>query len=233
MKEGIYLDKPSERLIGDLYADEHYFKKELKRHQQSFPFDPKPRYETYKRLFDIFVCLILLVPSILLIMLLAILIVLESPGSPIFSQVRVGQNGKLFVVHKMRSMKKDAEANGQKWAEKNDPRITRIGRFIRKVRLDELPQLYDILAGHMSLVGPRPEVPLLTRQFEQQHPGFVTRLLVKPGLTGLAQVNGGYDIAPEKKWQIDCDYIQRRSWKLDLKIIGWTILTILTREGAR
>ena len=166
-------------------------------------------------------------------MLLAILIVLESPGSPIFSQVRVGQNGKLFVVHKMRSMKKDAEANGQKWAEKNDPRITRIGRFIRKVRLDELPQLYDILAGHMSLVGPRPEVPLLTRQFEQQHPGFVTRLLVKPGLTGLAQVNGGYDITAEKKWQIDCDYIQRRSWKLDLKIIGWTILTILTREGAR
>lgn len=227
------MDKSSELLINQALRDQRFLKNELLSHLTLFPFDPKPQYETNKRIFDIFFCLFLLIPASIIILILSILIVIESPGSPIFTQVRVGLNGQLFIVHKMRSMKKNAEANGQKWAEKNDPRITRIGRFIRKVRLDELPQIYDILLGHMSLIGPRPEVPLLTRQFEQQHPGFVTRLLVRPGLTGLAQVKGGYDINAYEKWQIDCEYIQKRNWKLDLKILGWTILTILTREGAR
>lgn len=233
MKEGINLNKSSELILNKLKNDECYLENKLNQYLPNFLFDPKPQYETNKRIFDIFVCLFLLIPASFIIIILSILIVLESPGSPIFSQVRVGLNGKLFIVHKMRSMKKDAEINGQKWAEKNDPRITRIGRFIRKVRLDELPQIYDILLGHMSLIGPRPEVPLLTRQFEQQHPGFVIRLLIRPGLTGLAQVRGGYENSAFDKWQIDCEYILTRNWKLDLKILYWTFITILTREGAR
>ena len=131
-------------------------------------------------------------------------------------------------------MKTDAEKiGGAQWAEKDDPRITKIGRFIRKTRIDELPQLVNILKGDMSLIGPRPERPELTYEFEQDIPGFIDRLLVKPGLTGWAQVNGGYDITPAEKLVLDLEYINNRSIMLDMKIILKTAKVVLTGDGAR
>ncbi|MEB9429949.1 sugar transferase, partial [Bacillus cereus] len=163
----------------------------------------------------------------------SLLIILESPGSPFYLQERLGMNGRKFNVIKLRSMRNDAEKNGAKWAEKNDPRITKIGLFIRKTRIDELPQLFNILKGEMSLVGPRPERPMFTEKFEREIPGFKKRLEVKPGLTGWAQVNGGYEITPREKLRLDIYYINNSSLLLDFKIILKTIKVVCTGDGAR
>lgn len=168
-----------------------------------------------------------------IILIFSLLIILESPGSPFYYQERLGFNGKKFKVMKLRSMRNDAEKNGAKWAEKNDPRITRIGLFIRKTRIDELPQLLNILKGEMSLVGPRPERPIFTEMFEKEIPGFKKRLKVKPGLTGWAQVNGGYEITPREKLELDIYYINHSSIMLDLNIILKTVKVVLTGNGAR
>ncbi len=174
--------------------------------------------------------LIILAPVMLIF---SLLIILESPGSPFYSQERLGINGRKFNVIKLRSMRNDAEKNGAKWAEKNDPRITKIGLFIRKTRIDELPQLFNILKGEMSLVGPRPERPMFTEKFEREIPGFKKRLEVKPGLTGWAQVNGGYEITPREKLRLDIYYINNSSLLLDFKIILKTIKVVCTGDGAR
>lgn len=174
--------------------------------------------------------LIVLMPVILIF---SILIVLESPGSPFYLQERLGLNGKRFRVIKLRSMRNDAEKNGAKWAEKNDPRVTKIGLFIRKTRIDELPQLFNILKGEMSLVGPRPERPIFTEKFERDIPGFKKRLEVKPGLTGWAQVNGGYEVTPKEKLNLDVYYINHASIILDFKIIIKTVRVVITGDGAR
>ncbi|HDR4905610.1 TPA: exopolysaccharide biosynthesis polyprenyl glycosylphosphotransferase [Bacillus cereus] len=174
--------------------------------------------------------LIILTPVILIF---SLLIILESPGSPFYLQERLGLHGKRFNVIKLRSMRNDAEKNGAKWAEKNDPRITKIGLFIRKTRIDELPQLFNILKGEMSLVGPRPERPIFTEKFELEIPGFKTRLEVKPGLTGWAQVNGGYEITPKEKLKLDIYYINHASIILDFKIIIKTVRVVITGDGAR
>ncbi|MEK4745236.1 MULTISPECIES: sugar transferase [unclassified Bacillus (in: firmicutes)] len=174
--------------------------------------------------------LIVLMPVILIF---SIFIVLESPGSPFYLQERLGMNGKKFKVIKLRSMRNDAEKNGAKWAEKNDPRVTKIGFFLRKTRIDELPQLINILKGDMSLVGPRPERPMFTEKFEKEIPGFKRRLEVKPGLTGWAQINGGYEITPEEKLKLDIQYINNSNLLLDLKIIVKTVKVVCTGEGAR
>ncbi|WP_088291053.1 sugar transferase [Bacillus mycoides] len=174
--------------------------------------------------------LIVLMPVILIF---SILIVLESPGSPFYLQERLGLNGKRFRVIKLRSMRNDAEKNGAKWAEKNDPRVTKMGLFIRKTRIDELPQLFNILKGEMSLVGPRPERPIFTEKFERDIPGFKKRLEVKPGLTGWAQVNGGYEITPKEKLNLDVYYINHASIILDFKIIIKTVRVVITGDGAR
>src|SRR5699024_7760636 len=113
--------------------------------------------------------------------------------------------------------------NGAKWALANDPRVTRVGKFIRKTRIDELPQVINIIKGDMSLVGPRPERPMFTAEFSKEIPGFTKRLSVKPGLTGWAQVNGGYDITPEEKLNLDLYYINNKSLKTDLSILFKTI----------
>ena len=136
-------------------------------------------------------------------------------------------------IHKLRSMRIDAEANGQKWAEDDDPRITKVGKFIRKHGIDELPQLIDVLFGRMSLIGPRPEVPKLTVEFNAENPGFVTRLMVAPGLSGWAQINGGYNVTPKEKWILDNEYIEQRGFKMYFKIFYLTIKTVLTGEGAK
>lgn len=167
------------------------------------------------------------------ILIFSILIILESSGAPFYLQERLGLKGKKFRVVKLRSMRNDAEKNGPKWAEKNDPRITKIGAFIRKTRIDELPQLFNILKGDMSLVGPRPERPMFTEKFEQEIPGFRKRLMVKPGLTGWAQVNGGYEITPKEKLNLDVYYINNASIVLDFKIIFRTVKVVITGDGAR
>ena len=190
-------------------------------------------YDYVKRLIDIILSIIGLIIGIPLIVIFSILIVLETPGSPIYKQERVGKNGKVFTIYKLRSMYNDAEKNGAQWAEKNDPRITRVGAFIRKTRIDEIPQLFNVLMGDMSIVGPRPERPIFTYQFNEEIPGFVYRLQVKPGLTGWAQVNGGYDMTPMEKWEADMYYIENRSLSIDLKIILKTVKIVLTGEGAR
>ena len=135
--------------------------------------------------------------------------------------------------HKLRSMRTDAEKFGAQWAEKNDPRITKVGKFIRKTRIDEIPQLFNILKGDMSIIGPRPERPEFTQEFNEEIPGFINRLAVKPGLTGWAQINGGYDITPQEKLVEDIYYIENRSILLDFKIILKTVKVVLTGHGAR
>ncbi|PFA05084.1 sugar transferase [Bacillus cereus] len=186
-----------------------------------------------KYILDIMFSLIGLLVLVPVILVFSILIMLESPGAPFYLQERLGLKGKKFRVIKLRSMRNDAEKNGAKWAEKNDPRITKIGMFIRKTRIDELPQLFNILKGDMSLVGPRPERPMFTEKFEQEIPGFKKRLKVKPGLTGWAQVNGGYEITPKEKLDLDVYYINHASIILDFKIIIKTVRVVITGDGAR
>jgi len=193
----------------------------------------KPAYGLVKRAMDIIFSTVGLTLSSPLVLIFAILIKAETSGPVFFLQERVGKDGNYFNVVKLRSMGVDAEKNGAKWAEKNDPRVTRVGAFIRKTRIDEIPQFINVLRGDMSLVGPRPERPVFTAQFDQQIPGFVDRLQIKPGLTGWAQVNGGYDITPTEKLRLDQYYLQHHSMNLDLKILLMTIKICITGSGAR
>lgn len=190
-------------------------------------------YLLLKRVIDIVLSVIGILLAFPIVMVFAIAIILETPGSPFFIQERVGKNGKCFNIIKLRSMKKDAEINGAKWAEVNDIRVTKVGSFIRKTRIDELPQLISVLKGDMSIIGPRPERPIFTEKFDKEIQGFKDRLLVKPGLTGLAQVNGGYDISPKEKLHYDLIYIKNLTFSLELKILVKTFKVVLTGEGAR
>lgn len=176
------------------------------------------------------ICFIITLP---LLILFCLAIKLESKGPAFFLQERVGLNGKTFYIIKLRSMNINAEKNGAQWATKDDPRITKIGALIRKTRIDEIPQLINILKGDMSLIGPRPERPIFTEQFNKQILGFKNRLAVKPGITGWAQVNGGYDISPGEKLKLDLYYIKNLNFILDIKIIFKTVKVIFTGEGAR
>ncbi|PEM93719.1 UDP-phosphate N-acetylgalactosaminyl-1-phosphate transferase [Bacillus wiedmannii] len=186
-----------------------------------------------KYIIDVILSLLGIIFASPFILMFSLLIILESPGSPFYFQERLGLNGNNFSVIKLRSMRNDAEKYGAKWAEKNDPRVTRIGLFIRKTRIDELPQLFNILKGDMSLVGPRPERAVFTEKFEKEIPGFKKRLKVKPGLTGWAQVNGGYEITPKEKLELDIYYINNAGIMLDLKIILKTVKVVITGDGAR
>ena len=186
-----------------------------------------------KRFLDIALSLIAFVIAFIPMCLVAIAIRLESKGPVIYKQVRLGKNEKPFTLYKFRSMRVDAEKNGMCWAAVNDPRVTKVGNFIRKVRLDELPQLVNILSGKMSIVGPRPERPEFYDKFDEYIDGFRMRMYVKPGLTGLAQVNGGYDLLPEEKILYDMEYIRTQSLKQDMKIVFQTVAVILGRKGAR
>ncbi|MFB5197491.1 sugar transferase [Neobacillus sp. KR4-4] len=191
------------------------------------------QYLYLKRAYDIFLATVGLIIALPIVLLFSILIVLETPGSPFYVQERLGKNGKRFKLMKLRSMNMDAEREGAKWAEVNDPRITKVGAFIRKTRIDELPQLVSVLKGDMSIVGPRPERPFFTAIFNKEIKGFEKRLLVKPGLTGLAQVSGGYDMSPREKLQYDLVYIQNLTFSLEVKIMVKTFKVIFTGEGAR
>ncbi len=190
-------------------------------------------YDVFKRMMDIVLALIGLIIGIPLIIIFGIAIVLETPGGIFYTQERLGKRGKVFKIYKLRSMVSNAEENGAQWAKKNDSRITKVGSFIRKTRIDEIPQLFNVLKGDMSIIGPRPERPIFTEKFNKEIPGFINRLQVKPGITGWAQVNGGYEITPKEKQELDMYYIENRSFKLDLLIIFKTIKVVLTGDGAR
>ncbi|KRL04574.1 sugar transferase [Liquorilactobacillus oeni] len=206
---------------------EYTFKSKLKK-------PIKNNYLLLKRTFDVVLCSFLLFTVLPLIGLTMLFIRLESSGKVIYSQNRVGYMGHIFKIYKLRSMVSNAEKDGKAvWAVKNDVRITRVGRFIRKTRIDELPQLLNVIRGDMSLIGPRPERPEFTEKFSLEYPGFEQRLRVKPGLTGFAQINGGYELNPQKKATLDMKYINTLNFKFDLKIFVETFKIIFTGDGAR
>ena len=187
-----------------------------------------------KRVIDIVLALIGMIILAIAIIIFAPIIKLTSPGPVFYSQKRVGYMGRPITIHKFRSMRNDAEKKtGAVWAQKNDPRVTAIGKFMRKTRIDELPQFWNILVGDMSLVGPRPERPQLTEEFYEEWPEFPERLRTIPGLTGWAQINGGYDISPKEKCHLDNYYIDHWSLLFDAKIVLGTVKIIFTGNGAR
>jgi sugar transferase (PEP-CTERM system associated) len=192
-----------------------------------------------KRAFDLIAAAFGLVLSLPLTLVTALLVKLDSPRDPVFyHQERVGLNGAIFTIHKFRSMRSDAEAkSGPVWsAGDNDPRITRVGRFLRKSRLDEIPQLWNVLRGDMSLIGPRPERPSFVEKLTQQIPFYGQRHVVKPGVTGWAQVRYAYGASVEdaiEKMQYDLYYVKHMSLAFDLMIALETIKTVVLRRGAK
>ena len=195
------------------------------------------RRTSIKRLFDVLVAAFLLLLALPVMMLTAILIVLEDGFSVFYRQERVGLDGRLFKVIKFRSMFNDAESDGKpRWATLDDDRVTRVGRLIRKLRIDELPQLYNVLVGDMSLVGPRPERPYFVDQLTRDIPFYAVRHSVKPGLTGWAQVMYKYGATVEdsvQKLQYDLYYVKNHTLFLDILILFQTVGVVLTGKGAR
>jgi len=190
-----------------------------------------------KRVFDIFCAAVLLVLSTPIMAVAAVCIKLESPGPMLYRQERVGQNGRNFSIAKFRSMRNDAEKDGRpQWAQANDARVTRVGAIIRRLRIDELPQLINVLRGDMSLVGPRPERPFFVEQLTQEIPFYALRHSVKPGVTGWAQVRYPYGATVEdsqEKLQYDLYYVKNHTLFLDLVVLMETVGVVLTGRGAR
>src|SRR5690348_1277616 len=190
-----------------------------------------------KRLLDTFASFTLLMLTLPLMLLTALAIKLDSRGPVLYRQQRVGLHGRTFTLFKFRSMTEDAEAGGRpRWALKRDPRITRVGRLIRPLRIDELPQLFNVLRGEMSMIGPRPERPHFVEQLARVIPFYHERSYVKPGITGWAQINYPYGASVEdarEKLSYDLYYVKNRALLLDLFILLATVRVILSREGAR
>jgi sugar transferase (PEP-CTERM system associated) len=190
-----------------------------------------------KRVFDIFSATVLCVLSAPLMLVAALAIKIESAGPMLYRQERVGQNGKTFSIAKFRSMRTDAEKDGKpRWASANDDRVTRVGHIIRRLRIDELPQLFNVLRGDMSLVGPRPERPFFVEQLTQEIPFYALRHSVKPGVTGWAQVRYPYGATVEdsqEKLQYDLYYVKNHTLFLDLVVLMETVGVVLTGKGAR
>ncbi len=190
----------------------------------------------FKRVFDITASGLLLVLSAPLVALFALLVKLDSKGPAFFRQTRVGLYGQPFTMVKLRSMRTDAEKDGAQWAQKADPRITRVGGIIRKLRIDELPQVWTVLKGEMSFVGPRPEVPQFVDDLDEKLPYYAERHMVKPGITGWAQINYPYGASIEDsrhKLEFDLYYAKNYTPFLDLLILLQTLRVVLWPEGAR
>jgi len=213
---------------------------------------PRAQSERLSRAINLVVASIGLVLAAPLMLLIALAIRLTSKGPILYSQVRVGvdrrfrstrtdgrrgydHGGRLFTMYKFRSMRVDAEADGKAvWAQKRDPRTTPIGRFLRKTRLDELPQLYNVIRGDMNMVGPRPERPTIFAQLREDIPQYSMRQRVKPGITGWAQINQAYDSCMDdvkSKVRYDLEYVRRRSVSHDLRIMSMTLPVMLFRRG--
>ena len=193
-------------------------------------------YEVSRRALDVIGSLLLLAFALPLLLLVAFLIKVDSTGPVLYRQSRVGLHGRIFTMLKFRSMRVDAEVAGPCWATDRDPRMTRIGAFIRATRLDEVPQLLNVLRGEMSLVGPRPERPHFVQQLAAIIPRYNERTHVLPGITGWAQINYPYGASVEDaraKLAFDLFYINNRALLLDLRILLRTIPVVLLRIGAR
>jgi lipopolysaccharide/colanic/teichoic acid biosynthesis glycosyltransferase len=193
-------------------------------------------YIVLKRATDISLSLLGIISLFPLGVVISLLILMESKKPVFYVQNRVGKGGKIFKMYKFRSMVNGAERHsGPVWAKENDPRITPIGRIIRKTRIDELPQLFNVLKGEMSMVGPRPERPEFVATLRQEIPDYTERLKLKPGLTGLAQVNHRYDTCLEDvklKLARDLEYLEKQNLSIDFKILTKTIGVVLTGKGA-
>lgn len=203
---------------------------------QSRPIDALP-VASVRDVLDALLALGLLVLLLPLLAFVAIAIRLEDGGPVLYRQERVGLRGRCFTMLKFRSMCSDAEADGRpRFAAVDDPRVTRTGRIIRRTRIDELPQLVNVLRGEMRLIGPRPERPAIVARLVREVPGYAARHAVKPGLTGLAQVHVGYAsdaTGAAAKLRCDLEYLHRRSVLLDLYILTHTVRVVLTGSGAR
>jgi len=188
------------------------------------------------RILDVVVASVGLALSLPLCALVALLIRLESRGPALYRQERVGLNGRLFTLIKFRSMRADAEAgSGPVWAQEDDPRITRVGRWIRRLRIDEIPQLWNVIRDDMSLVGPRPERPVFVAELQRQLPHYADRHTIKPGVTGWAQINHSYGNSLDDafiKLQYDLYYLKHRSLALDIAILLRTVKVVALQEGA-
>lgn len=189
-----------------------------------------------RRLFSIFISFVALAVCLPILPFVILAVRLSSPGPIFFRQIRVGLGGRPFAIYKFRTMRQDAEANGAQWATKNDSRITRVGRFMRMTRLDEIPQLWNILRGDMGFVGPRPERPEFVQWLIKEIPYYSLRHMIRPGLTGWAQVRYQYGASVEqtkRKLEYDLYYIKHISLGLDLLILFETIKTVILRRGAQ
>jgi exopolysaccharide biosynthesis polyprenyl glycosylphosphotransferase len=185
-----------------------------------------------KRLVDIFVSTVALIGLLPVLAAVAVAVRVDSPGPIFFSQTRSGLKGKEFTLYKFRTMRQDAEENtGPVLAAENDPRITRVGHFLRASRLDELPQLINVLVGDMSIVGPRPERPFFVERFLQEIPEYVYRSNVKPGITGMAQIHGKYNTTPHDKLIYDLIYIQNFNVLLDLILMFQTLKVLVSKAS--
>lgn len=203
-------------------------------HQKAFSILSNKRIQITKRLIDISSSILLLIFTLPLSIVAALLIKIESPGPILFKQKRTGLYNSEFYVYKFRSMKKDAEKNGAQWASKNDARVTKVGNFIRKTRIDEIPQLFNVLKGEMSIVGPRPEREVFITNLEKEIPYYRFRHAVKPGVTGLAQVKYPYGASVEDavwKHKFDIHYIKHHSSASDIKILLLTVKTVIFGMG--
>lgn len=191
-------------------------------------------YALARRIADLLLSFLVSVPFVIILPFLALLIKLDSPGPVFYFQRRVGEHGREFKLLKLRTMAEDRDQEGPRYAEPKDPRVTRMGHFLRVTRLNEFPQLLNIVNGDMSFIGPRPELPEFEADLERQIPHFRSRLLVKPGLTGWAQVKGGYaSTIPDitRKLEYDLYYIKNRSFRLDMQILANTFVVMLRRGG--
>ncbi len=193
-----------------------------------------PWEESLKRILDVGVSFVVLILGLPAWGLIAATVKLESPGPVLYKQERVGKDGERFNMIKFRSMREDAEKAGPQWAHKKDPRVTRVGKWLRKLHLDEVPQFINVLNGHMSLVGPRPERPVFVESLSKEIPLYTRRLKVRPGITGWAQVKHRYDETIDdvrKKVQYDLYYIENMSLRMDMKILFNTALHMLLGRG--
>jgi exopolysaccharide biosynthesis polyprenyl glycosylphosphotransferase len=199
------------------------------------PVEMPPWQKILKEVMDVLVSLSILIVATPVMILVTAAIVLESKGPVFYKQLRIGKGGKEFILIKFRSMMENAEElTGAVWAGRDDPRVTRVGKIIRTLRLDELPQLINVLKGEMSLVGPRPERPVFVRQLQEEIPFYARRLNVKPGITGWAQIKHKYDESIDdvrKKLRYDLFYLENMSLRLDLKILLATIWVMLRQKG--